>query len=68
MFRRKINKRFRRGLSLIDGRSLVSEAGNALDINTSTAFDGLKALKSMSDEDFKVLLNDVRNSLSPMKI
>lgn len=64
MFRRKLNKRLRRGLSLIDGRSLVSEASDALDINTPTAFDGLNALKAMSDEDFKVLLNDVRGSLS----
>jgi len=64
MLKRKFNKRLSRGLSLIDGRSFVSEAGDALDINIPTAFDGLSALKAMSDEDFKVLLNDVRSSLS----
>ena len=67
MFRRKLNKRLRRGLSLIDGRYLVSEAGNALGNNSSTAFDGLNVLKAMSDEDFIVLLNNIRSSLSPQE-
>ena len=67
MFRRKLDKRLRRGLSLIDGRSLVSETGNALGVNTSTAFDGLNVLKAMSDEDFIVLLNNIRSSLSPQE-
>ena len=67
MFRCKLNKGLRRGLSLIDGRSLVSEAGNALGNNSSTAFDGLNVLKAMSDEDFIVLLNNIRSSLSPQE-
>jgi len=67
MFGRKLNKRLRSGLSLIDGRSLVLEAGNALGVNTSTAFDGLNALEAMPDEDFIALLNNIRNSLSPQE-
>lgn len=64
MFRRKLNKRLRRGLSLIDGRSLISGTGNTLGVNTSTAFDGLNALKAMSDGDFIALLNSSRSSLN----
>lgn len=67
MFRRKLNKRLRRGLSLIDGRSLVSETGNALGNNTSTAFDGLSTLNAMSDDDFIALLNSSRSSLNPQE-
>jgi|26BtaG_2_1085354.scaffolds.fasta_scaffold30210_2 hypothetical protein len=38
MFRRKLNKRLRCGLPFIDGRPLVSEASDVLDINTPTVF------------------------------
>ncbi len=72
MFKRKLNSLFspkwsRLGLSLIDGRALVSGASDTLDNTVPTAIDGLNSLKAMSDEDFKVLLNDAKGSLSPQE-